>query len=69
MGRAKPVQMPHPAQKEIRMSAKKDEGRTNQTKDAEVRKSSEKPKTERASHQGGGGIRSDHKPQGPGAKK
>lgn len=24
----------------------------------------EKPKTEQASHQGGGGIRSDHRPQG-----
>jgi hypothetical protein len=29
----------------------------------------EKPKTERASHQGGGGVRSDHKPQGPGTEK
>ncbi|HVA16000.1 MAG TPA: hypothetical protein VNF99_22330 [Stellaceae bacterium] len=28
-----------------------------------------KPKTEQASHQGGGGVRSDHKPQGPGMQK
>jgi hypothetical protein len=32
-------------------------------------KGAEKPKTEQASHQGGGGVRSDHKPRGPGAKK
>ena len=29
----------------------------------------EKPKTEQASHQGGGGVRSDGKPQGPGTEK
>lgn len=29
----------------------------------------QKPKTEQASHQGGGGIRTDHKPQGPGTQK
>ena len=28
-----------------------------------------KPKTEQASHQGGGGVRTDHQPQGPGARK
>jgi hypothetical protein len=29
----------------------------------------QKPKTEQASHQGGGGVRTDHKPQGPGTQK
>jgi hypothetical protein len=29
----------------------------------------QKPKTEQASHQGGGGVRSDHKPQGTGTQK
>ena len=29
----------------------------------------EKPKTEQASHQGGGGVRSDGKPKGPGTDK
>jgi len=52
------------------MSAEKDDGPTDRKKkDTELRKSGEKPKTEQASHQGGGGIRSDHKPPGPGARK
>jgi hypothetical protein len=29
----------------------------------------QKPKTEQASHQGGGGVRTDHKPQGSGTQK
>ena len=29
----------------------------------------QKPKTEQASHQGGGSVRTDHKPQGPGTQK
>jgi hypothetical protein len=54
---------------EISMSAKTDESRTSPKKGNEAKKGGEKPKTEQASHQGGGGVRSDHRPQGAGTKK
>ena len=40
------------------------QGQPNQQRDP-----NQKPKTEQASHQGGGGVRSDHKPQGPGSRQ
>jgi hypothetical protein len=44
-----------------KVQPQKDHGKEAQT--------GEKPKTEQASHQGGGGVRSDGKPQGPGTEK
>jgi hypothetical protein len=50
------------------MSDNHDKAAPSQEKGTERTQASEKPKTEQASHQGGGGARSDHKPQGPGTK-
>src|SRR6185437_7179178 len=48
------------------MSAKRNGPGSSQKKATAGKSGGGKPKTERASHQGGGGVRSDHKPQGPG---
>ena len=50
------------------MSDKADKSSIDQKRPDRVPSGNNKPKTEQASHQGGGGVRSDHKPQGPGTK-
>jgi len=58
-------QSPHgqPQQQDHKRDAPGAGGHDQQSAGGHDRMPNQKPKTEQASHQGGGGVRSDHRPQ------